>query len=85
MSSQGCAQRNFPDGKTTFVNTRRDIGNAKGGSGDVLTGVIAALTAQGQIRFTPQHTERICKEKRESEPQKKKEYTRCSRVTSQTR
>lgn len=35
------------DGKTTFVNTSGTSAMAKGGSGDVLTGVIAALTASG--------------------------------------
>jgi len=34
-----------PDGQT-FVNTSGNAGLAKGGSGDILTGVLAALTAQ---------------------------------------
>ena len=40
-----------PDGKA-FVNTTGNAGLAKGGSGDVLTGIIAGLTAQGVEPFS---------------------------------
>ena len=36
----------YPDGNITF-NTSGNAGMAKGGSGDVLTGIITALLAQG--------------------------------------
>lgn len=39
----------FPDG-TAYVNTNGNPGMAKGGSGDVLAGIVVALLAQG---FTP--------------------------------
>lgn len=40
-----------PDGKA-FVNTTGNAGLAKGGSGDVLTGIIAGLAAQGVEPFS---------------------------------
>ena len=39
-----------PDG-TVFVNNTGNVGLAKGGSGDVLTGIISALNAQDVSLF----------------------------------
>ena len=39
------------DGMRTAVNTTGNAGQAKGGSGDVLSGVLAALCAQGLSAF----------------------------------
>ena len=39
------------DGKKVYINTSGNHGMATGGSGDVLTGIIAALLAQGMERF----------------------------------
>ena len=39
------------DGNKTLINERGCSGQAKGGSGDVLSGVIAGLAAQGLSAF----------------------------------
>ncbi|WP_068133426.1 NAD(P)H-hydrate dehydratase [Roseimaritima ulvae] len=43
------------DGQRTVVNTTGNSGMARGGSGDILTGLIAALLAQGMSAFDAAH------------------------------
>ena len=43
------------DGRRTAVNATGNSGMARGGSGDILTGLIAALLAQGMEAFDAAH------------------------------